>query len=83
MTIEMIENRIIKIIQREIDVNKDVCLTKETVFLEAGIDSILMMMILVYIEEDLKITFDDDVLIVNKFNCIEDFAKYIYTTYSN
>ena len=78
MTIENIIKEISNFINTEINKGNPIEITNETNLIEVGIDSIALMMLIVFLEEKYDFEAGEDALTSKKFNKIEDVVKYIY-----
>ena len=79
MTIESITKSIVSIISDELQIGEGIEIKKDSKLIEIGVDSIALMMLLVFIEEQYNFETDEDVLIGEGFDSIGDIAEYVYS----
>lgn len=75
MNIQQIENEIYKYLRERFKSNE---FDDNTELFNLGMDSIELMMFIVYIEETFHITVDDDVLVDNLILTVSDAVNYVY-----
>ena len=82
MNFEIIMNKLNTIIKNELELGMHEALEKDTQLLAIGIDSIALMSLLVYIEEEFDFESGEDALLGDKFHTIGDVATYILSKIS-
>lgn len=74
---EKILERLIEIVKEELDLGSDSDISGETSLFDIGVDSIALMSIIVYTEEEFNYEAEETALIGNQFKCLMDIADYI------
>lgn len=78
MTLQAITKKLIHIIKKDVEIRIEENIESETVLLEVGVDSIAMMTIWVYAEEQFGFTAGEEALMGDdKFITVRDIACYI------
>jgi acyl carrier protein len=63
----------------ELNIGNDIEIKGETELIEIGVDSIALMTLLVFIEEEYGLEVSEDILIEDNFKCVSDIAAYIHS----
>lgn len=79
MTVDSISRNIAKIVINELLISSELQIDKDTKLIEIGVDSVALMMLLVFIEEQYGIEIGEDALIGEGFDSLGDIAEYVYS----
>lgn len=73
----LISEKIINIIKNNIDDCFNEYITESTYISQIGIDSLNFISIILDIEKEFELEFEDDMILLDKYNQVKDFVKYI------
>ncbi len=78
-----LEERIIKIFRKAVNISEDVVLTSDTMINTLEVNSLNFLKIIVEIEEEFAIEFEDEELNFYTFNSIKDIVELVKNKQNN
>jgi acyl carrier protein len=73
-----IVQNIANLITNELNTGNGLEITKDTKFIEAGVDSVALMMLFVLLEEQYGFETDEDALVGEDLTTVGNLAEYVY-----